>query len=76
MSGGTRVIALGESLRVLGFALAAVEVVAAESPGEVVAAWRRLPEDTAVLFVTPMAESALAGHLDERPRLLRAVLPP
>ncbi len=70
-----RVIALGEELRVRGFALAAVEVVAAEAPAEVVAAWRGLPADAAVLLLTPMARSALADRLDERPRLLRAVLP-
>jgi hypothetical protein len=69
------VIALGEALRVGGFALAAVEVVAAESPEEVVAAWQRLPEDTAVLLLTPMARSALADRLRERPRLLHARLP-
>ena len=70
------VIALGEERLVLGFALAAVEVVAAESPAEVLAAWRRLPADAAVLFLTPMARAALGDHLRERPRLLHAELPP
>lgn len=76
MSQATGVIALGEELRILGFALAAVEVVAAESPEEVVAAWRHLPQHAAVLFLTPMARAALADRLGERPRLLHAVLPP
>jgi hypothetical protein len=70
-----RVVALGEWLRVGSFALAAVDVVAAESPEEVVAAWQRLPEDTAVLLLTPMARSALADRLGERPRLLHVGLP-
>ena len=71
-----RVVALGEERRVAGFALAAVQVITAEGPDDVVAAWRRLPEDTAVLLLTPMAHSALADHLGERPPLLAAVLPP
>jgi hypothetical protein len=58
-----------------GFALAAVEVVAAESPEEVVTAWQRLPEDNAVLLLTPMARSTLADRLGARPRLLIAGLP-
>ena len=70
------VYALGEERLVRGYALAAVQVAAAENPEEVVAAWRRLPADARVLLLTPMAEAALAGHLDERPRLLHAVLPP
>lgn len=71
-----RVVALGEERRVLGFALAAVDVIAAEGPDAVVGAWRRLPDGVAVLVLTPMARSALADHLVERPRLLHAVLPP
>lgn len=76
MSRESRVIALGEELRVQGFALAAVELVTAERPDGVVAAWRRLPDDVAVILLTPMAAAALSGHLRERPRLLHAVLPP
>ena len=66
---------MGERSRVEGFALAAVEVVPAERPEEVTAAWERLPEDTGVLLLTPMAAAALAGRLGRRPRLLHAVLP-
>lgn len=68
------VIALGEELRIQAFALAAVELVVAESPDQVRAAWRRLAGDVAVVLLTPMAASALAGEL-ERPRLLWAELP-
>lgn len=70
------VVALGEEARVRAFTLAAVRVMAAESPPEVVLAWSRLPDDVAVLLLTPMARSALEGRLPERPRLLHAVLPP
>ena len=69
------VFALGEESLVRGFALAAVHVVVAECPEDVVAAWRSLSADAALLLLTPMAEAALAGHLGERPRLLHAVLP-
>jgi hypothetical protein len=70
------VVALGKQLRVQGFALAAVPVVAAEGPAEVLAAWRRLPDDVDVLILTPMAARALAGSLSARPRLMSVVLPP
>lgn len=69
------IVALGEESLVGGYALAAVRVVTAERPDEVVAAWEQLPEGAAVLLLTPMARAALAGRLDERPCLLHAVLP-
>jgi hypothetical protein len=69
------VVALGEERRLLAYALAAVEVIAAESPAEVAAGWERLPAETALLLLTPMAAHALADRISERPRLLRAVLP-
>jgi hypothetical protein len=69
------VVALGEERRLLPYALAAVEVIAAESAAEVAAGWERLPAETALLLLTPMAAGALAGRFGERPRLLRAVLP-
>ena len=69
-------VALGEERRVLGFALAAVDMVVAEDAAAAVAAWRDLPTDAAVLILTPMAHAALAGRLAERPRLLHVVLPP
>jgi hypothetical protein len=71
-----RVIALGEERRVLGFALAAVDVLVAEDAAAVVDAWGRLPADAAVLLLTPAAHAALAGRLAQRPRLIHAVLPP
>lgn len=71
----SRVVALGEQARVEGFALAAVEVVPAEGPDGVRAAWRALPQDVAVVLLTPAAEAALSGELAGRPRLLWAVLP-
>lgn len=69
------IVALGEESLVRGYALAAVRVVTAERPEEAVSAWEQLPDGAAVLLLTPMARAALAGRLDERPRLLHAVLP-
>ena len=69
------IVALGEESLVRGYALAAVHVMTAERPEEVAAAWERLPDGAAVLLLTRMARSALAGRLEERPRLLHTVLP-
>jgi vacuolar-type H+-ATPase subunit F/Vma7 len=69
------VVVLGEEQRTQGFALAAAEVAVAEGPEQVRDAWERLPDDVAVLLLTPMAWSALRDQLDQRPRLLWTVLP-
>jgi vacuolar-type H+-ATPase subunit F/Vma7 len=70
----SRVVALGESTRVAGLVLAGVTVLETEAAGagEV---WRKLPEDTGLLLLTPAAAEALEERLPERPRLLWAVLP-
>jgi hypothetical protein len=69
------VVALGEEMRVRGYALAAARVVTALRPEDVIIAWESLPPGVTFLLLTPMARAALAGRLEERPQLLHAVLP-
>ena len=55
----SRVAAIGEQGRVQGFSLAGAEVRLATTPEEVRAAWLDLPEDVAVVILTPEASQAL-----------------
>jgi vacuolar-type H+-ATPase subunit F/Vma7 len=68
MSG--RVAALGEPIRVQGFALAGALSVAAEEPEAVRRAWESLPHDVVVVVLSPAA----AGALGERRRARRGIL--
>lgn len=70
-----RIAALGERSRIRAFALAGVVELAAATDDEVVAAWRSLASDVAVLVLTPEAQRALAGRIDERRDVLVTVLP-
>ncbi|RSM85153.1 hypothetical protein DMH04_17780 [Kibdelosporangium aridum] len=65
-------VAIGESVRVRGFGLAGVIVMAAEDPAAVREAWRAVPDDAEVVILTPAAAAALADR-PETP--LTAVLP-
>jgi vacuolar-type H+-ATPase subunit F/Vma7 len=69
------IVALGESARVAGLALAGVAVLETDSLG-VDGAWREMPEDAGLLLLTPAAADALADRLRERSALLFCVLPP
>ena len=71
----TRIGALGAANQVEGFALAGAVVFVAEEPAAVEAAWRALPDDIAVLVLTPAAAETLRSRLDEQPRLLPVVIP-
>lgn len=71
-----RVLVLGERSRVGGFALAGAEVVAAEDPAAVIAAWAALEPDVAVVVLTPAAADALGPLLDEPPRPDRPLVVP
>lgn len=71
----SRAAAIGEDVRLAGYALAGVEVLAAGDEVEALAAWDRLPGDVACLILTPAAETALRSRLAERPRLVWAVVP-
>jgi len=66
--------ALGEALRVEGYALAGAVVLCAEGPDEAQRAWRSLPPDVAVLVLTDRAASWLGDTLRSRPDVLIAVM--
>jgi hypothetical protein len=66
------VVVIGESVRVLPYALAGAVVVPCESPADVRSAWDRLPRDTALVVLTPAAAAAVRPT-SESP--LVAVLP-
>lgn len=70
------VVAIGEQVRVGGWALAGVTVLAAERPEEVRRAWTELPVQTALVIVTPVAAEALGIELLESTRPLTVVMPP
>jgi vacuolar-type H+-ATPase subunit F/Vma7 len=72
------VAAIGEPTRVEGFGLVGVLVLPAGTPDAVRAGWRRLPEDVALVIVTPTAaEAALAEQAtDGGDSRLVVVLPP
>jgi vacuolar-type H+-ATPase subunit F/Vma7 len=70
----SRVVALGPSARVAGFALAGVTVLETDEDG-VLGAWGRLPDDTGLLLLTPDAVEALKERLAGRERVLWAQIP-
>jgi hypothetical protein len=53
-------VALGERALVEPYALAGAVVRPAETPGDVIAAWRALPADTLVVLLTQRAAQVLA----------------
>lgn len=66
------VAAIGEEVLVAGLGLAGVQVLPAEQPEAVRAAWRQLPDGVALVVLTPAAAAAL-GELP--PDRLVVVLP-
>jgi vacuolar-type H+-ATPase subunit F/Vma7 len=71
----SRAAALGEDVRVAGYALAGAEVHAAVDAPAALAAWEGLADDVDCLILTPAALDALRDRLNERPYLVWAVLP-
>jgi vacuolar-type H+-ATPase subunit F/Vma7 len=70
-----RIAALGEGVEVDGLRLAGALVLAVDRSEDVEAEWDALPDDVAVLIVTPRVARLLRSRLDERPRLLMVVSP-
>jgi vacuolar-type H+-ATPase subunit F/Vma7 len=72
-----RVAAVGEQLRVQGFALAGAVVLAADEAAAVRSAWATLGDDVDVVVLTPRAAAALETELAAGgPTPLTVVLPP
>ncbi|HVP01026.1 MAG TPA: V-type ATP synthase subunit F [Solirubrobacteraceae bacterium] len=71
----SRAAAIGEDVRVAGFALAGVDVHAAEDADAARAAFDQLPPDVACLILTPAARGALTERLAQRPSLLWVEVP-
>jgi vacuolar-type H+-ATPase subunit F/Vma7 len=71
----SRAAAIGEQVRVAGYALAGVEVHIAQDADTARAAWEGLAPDVACLLLTPEAHAALAERLDERARVVWTVIP-
>ena len=69
-------MALGEAVRVAGFALAGATVFVAESPDAVCRMWATLPEDVAVVILTSDAAAALPAEAVAPEGVLMAVMPP
>ncbi|HUY40393.1 MAG TPA: hypothetical protein VMV82_02360 [Candidatus Dormibacteraeota bacterium] len=70
-----QVVALGEAVRVAGFALAGAGVVVADGPAAVRDAWRALPGDVVVVVLTPAAAASLGGAVEDRGEVLTVVMP-
>ncbi|MER5390511.1 hypothetical protein [Saccharopolyspora sp. NPDC002686] len=70
------VVAIGERLRVQGWCLAGVVVLAAEDAAAVQRSWEELDDGVAVVILTPTAVEALGEQLDGRASPLVVVLPP
>ncbi len=71
----SRAAAIGEEVRVAGYALAGVEVHAAQDADAARDAWERLSGDVACVILTPAAHAALGARLQERKDLVWAVIP-
>lgn len=71
----SRIVAIGEHPRIDGFALAGVQLLAADDADEVRAAWSRLDRDVGVVLLTPEARAALSDVLSLPSRVIWTVLP-
>jgi vacuolar-type H+-ATPase subunit F/Vma7 len=71
----SRAAAIGEDVRLAGYALAGVEVHAAEDEDAARSAWEELPRDVACVILTSRARAALGGRVEDRRDLVWAVVP-
>jgi vacuolar-type H+-ATPase subunit F/Vma7 len=70
-----RVMAIGDERLILGYALAGVEVVPARGREAVSAACEGLPDDVALVLLSPDAEAAARGPLAKRDGVIWCSLP-
>ena len=71
----SRAVAIGDELRLAGYALAGAEVVHAVAPAEVEAAWEGLDDAVALVVLTPESHSVLEPRIVERGDVVWAVVP-
>jgi vacuolar-type H+-ATPase subunit F/Vma7 len=72
----SQIVAIGESERLRGFAMAGVRVIAADDSASARVAWDALPADVALVILTTAARAALpAQELGRLERRLWVVLP-
>lgn len=69
------VVAIGEQVRVAGWALAGTGVIDAEDAAAVRRAWHAVGDDVALVILTPAAAGHLAGELADVTWPLVAVMP-
>ena len=70
----SRIVAIGEEALLAGYALAGVELIAADGPDRAREAWDQLGDDVGLVLLAPAARRALSEML-HRPGLLWVVLP-
>ncbi|MGZ4201368.1 MAG: hypothetical protein ACXVRH_04840 [Thermoleophilaceae bacterium] len=69
------VVAIGEPVRLAGYAMAGVDVRGAGDASAAEAAWDGLSDDVACLILTPESHASLGRRLAERPEIVWAVVP-
>ena len=69
------VVALGRDHRLVGFVLAGVRVVDAETEAEIERAWDDLDDDVGLVILSADAAAALRPNLADRPDVLTVELP-
>jgi vacuolar-type H+-ATPase subunit F/Vma7 len=70
----SRIVAIGSELDLAGYALAGVEVLAADDPDGARQAWEGLGPDVGLLLLTHEARRALPDRVEDRD-MLSVVLP-
>ncbi len=71
----SRIVGIGATHEMEGFALAGVHVIPASTDAEVTAAWAGLDSDVGLVVLSPAAFQEIQDGLDSRPDLLTVVMP-
>ena len=71
----SRIVGIGATHEMEGFALAGVHVMAASTEAEVTAAWAGLDRDVGLVILSPAAARGIQDLLSSRQDLLTVVMP-